>query len=185
VPPPEPEPLLDVDDIQGNVLAGFNKDHQLLLALAIRDLAAAKAWLGRLAPHVHSMAQVGAFNRLFSAERRRLGHDPDGLIATWANVAVSHGGLAKLTSQAQADGVPDDAFRDGLPARAASLGDMPAAEGEGITDRWVVGREGQVPDILLILASDDPAQLDRVALSYARAPATWPERPRWSGVSSA
>ena len=27
------EPLLDMDDIQGNILAGFNKDHQYLVAL--------------------------------------------------------------------------------------------------------------------------------------------------------
>jgi Dyp-type peroxidase family len=157
------EPLLEVDDIQGNILAGFNKDHQLLLALAIQDGAAAKAWLSRITPHISTLAEVGQFNGLFRAKRRRLGHDPLGLIATWANIALSRDGLAKLTSAADADGVPDQAFRDGLPARAGGLGDTAAVAGEGPSADWVVGGLGHVPDILLIVASDDPTQLDRMA----------------------
>jgi Dyp-type peroxidase family len=158
------EPLLEVDDIQGNVLAGFNKDHQLLLALTIHDLAAAKAWLGRIVPFIATLGEVGQFNRLFHAKRRRLGHDPIGLIATWANIAFSHDGLAKLTSPADADGVPDDAFRQGLPDRAGSLGDAPGAPGQEVSARWVVGALGHVPDIFLIVASDHPDQLERMVM---------------------
>jgi Dyp-type peroxidase family len=157
------EGLLDAHEIQGNILAGFNKDHQLLIALAIRDVAAAKAWLARLAPHISSLFEVWQFNRLFRAKRFRLGHDPTGLIATWINVAFSHGGITKLASATDADGVPDEAFRQGLPARAAALGDTSAAEGEPPSADWVVGSDGKVPDILLIIASDDEDQLQRVA----------------------
>jgi len=161
LPPAQDEGLLEVDDIQGNILGAFNKDHQLLVALAIHDVAAAKAWLSRVAPFISSVAEVAQFNRLFRARRRRLGHDPLGLIATWANIAFSHDGLAKLTSQADADGVPDDAFHQGLPDRAAILGDTAIGEGQPVSGHWVVGGAGRVPDILLIVASDDPAQLDR------------------------
>lgn len=162
--PPDPdEVLLDADDIQGNILTGFNKDHQLLIALSIRDVSAAKAWLARVAPHISSLREVLQFNNLFRARRRRLGHDPAGLVATWLNVAFGHGGIAKLTSASDADQVPDEAFRDGLPARAESLGDVPASPGAGISAGWVVGADGRIPDILLIVASDDPAQLRRVA----------------------
>ncbi len=157
------EGLLDVDDIQGNILAGFNKDHQLLIALSIREISAAKAWLARVAPYISSLSEVGQFNRLFRAKRRRLGHDPTGLIATWLSIAFSYGAVVKLTSSSDADSIPSEAFRQGLPARAASLGDVPAAEGEGVSDRWVVGADAHVPDILLIIASDDPTQLERVA----------------------
>ena len=155
------EGLLEVDDIQGNILGAFNKDFQQLVALAIRDVAAAKAWLSRVAPVISSVAEVAQFNQLFRARRKRMGHDPLGLIATWVNIAFSHDGLAKLTSQADADGVPDIAFRAGLPDRAASLGDMPASEGQPVSAGWVVGGAGHVPDILLIVASDDTTQLDR------------------------
>lgn len=37
------ENLFDIHDIQGNVLAGFNKDYQLLMAFRLRDLIAARA----------------------------------------------------------------------------------------------------------------------------------------------
>jgi Dyp-type peroxidase family len=158
---PQREPLLDIDDIQGNIIAGFSKDRQILIALRLRDPAAARAWIARIAPHISSMAEVAQFNTLFRARRRRLGHDPAGLIATWANVAFSHAGIAALTSQADADGVPDIAFQQGLPARAASLGDR--AQGEDPTEGWVVGGTGRVPDVLLIVASDDEGQLHHVA----------------------
>lgn len=161
-PPVQDEGLLEIDDIQGNILAGFNKDHQTLVALAIRDIAAAKTWLSRVAPHISSLAEVGHFNRLFRTRRQRLGHDPVGLIATWANIAFSRAGLAKVTSQADADRVPDDAFKQGLPDRAANLGDRPAVNGEPVSSHWVVGGTGNVPDILLIVASDDREQLERV-----------------------
>jgi Dyp-type peroxidase family len=157
------EGLLDVDDIQGNILTAFNKDHQLLIALSIRDVSAAKAWLSRLAPHISSLSEVWQFNRLFRAKRRRLGHDPAGLIATWVNIAFSYGGIAKLTSPTDANAIPSGPFKQGLPDRAASLGDVSAVEGEGVSDRWVVGADGHVPDILLIIGSDDTGELGRVS----------------------
>src|SRR3954463_7785906 len=149
------EVLLEAHDIQGNILTGFNKDRQLLIALRLRDLTAARAWLARIVPHIHSVADVGPFNTLFSAQRRRLGHDPIGLVATWANIAFSHAGLAALTSRADADGVPDEAFRVGLPERASGLGDQAPDGSDDPTKDWVIGGTDCVPDVLLIVASDD------------------------------
>src|SRR5262249_22104883 len=122
-PRPAREPLLDVHDIQGNILAGFNKDHQFLIALRLRDIPAARRWLRRIASQISSLAEVHLFNHLFRMRRARIGHDPAGLVATWANIAFSYPGLAALTSQADADGVPDAPFRAGLPAQAGALGD--------------------------------------------------------------
>jgi Dyp-type peroxidase family len=158
----EQEVLLESDEIQGNILAGFNKDHQTLIALGIGDLPAARAWLTRVAPHISSLSEVAQFNGLFKARRRRLGHDPVGLIATWVNIAFSYDGVAKLKSAAIAGQVPDDAFKDGLPKRAASLGDVPTGGATG-TAGWVMGGEGRVPDILLIVASDDSSEMALLA----------------------
>src|SRR6476646_2810608 len=92
------EPLLDVQDIQGNILAGFNKDQQRLLALVFRDLPAARRWLRRIASEISSLALVHEFNSLFRKARASRGSDPAGIIATWANIAFSYPGLVKLTS---------------------------------------------------------------------------------------
>jgi Dyp-type peroxidase family len=156
------EPLLDVADIQGNVLAGFNKDHQALVALRLRDITAARRWLRRLAPEISSTAEVYRFNELFSRMRARLGADPRGLAATWVNVAFSRDGLAALTTADEADAIPSGEarpFQAGLPARASLLGDTNAAGATDPTDDWVVGGTGRIPDVLLIVASDDPRYL--------------------------
>src|SRR5262245_57358869 len=92
------EPLLDVQDIQGNILVGFNKDHQLLVALNIRKPDDARRWLARIARHVSTMEEVAQFNALFRMQKKRLGHEPTGLVASWMNIAFSRGGIAKLTS---------------------------------------------------------------------------------------
>ena len=152
------EPLLEIDEIQGNILAGFSKDHQMLVALAIRDVAAARRWLRRIEGHVNSTAEVFQFNKLFKMQRARLHADPPGLVATWTNIAFSYGALQKLMSQAHADAVPDAPFRAGLPSRAAVLGDPADAAGDP-TSQWVVGKTGEEPDVLLIVAGDDPAKL--------------------------
>ena len=83
LPGPAAEELLEGHEIQGNVLAGFNKDHQVFLFLRIeRDgggpprpaaVAAVKAWLRALAPQISSLSEVHRFNELFRAMRARLG----------------------------------------------------------------------------------------------------------------
>jgi Dyp-type peroxidase family len=151
------EPLLEIHDIQGDILAGFNKDHQALVAIEIRDVGVARRWLARIAPSISSTAEVLQFNDLFRLQRAKLGTDPRGLVATWVNLALSHGGLATLTSQAHADSVPDMPFRQGLPDRAGFLGD--AGPAPDPTRDWVIGGTGRVPDLLLIVASDDPRKL--------------------------
>ena len=58
------EEVLDIRNIQGNILAGFNKDHQALLFLEITDAARAKRWLQFITP---SIAYDGRSARLQSA----------------------------------------------------------------------------------------------------------------------
>ena len=72
-PPVPNEPLLAIDNIQGNSVAGFNKDFQTLLLLKIVDVPNFKRWLKSLIPFIATAAEVLAFNRLFKAIRSRLG----------------------------------------------------------------------------------------------------------------
>ena len=153
------EPVLDIQEIQGNSLAGFNKDHQQLVVLRIQSVVAARSWLRRILPAINTLAEVGHFNATFRIQRVRLGRDPDGMIATWANIAFSYPALSLLTSKAEADGVPDSSFRDGLAARSSILGDPPPHGSTDPTAEWVVGKDATAPDVLLVVASDDPDQL--------------------------
>ena len=124
------EPLLDVHEIQGNILAGFNKDHQRLVGLRIRGVAEARKWLARILPHVSSLAEVYQFNALFRLRRSRLGRDPVCLVASWMNIAFSRDGLAQLTSDSDAAALPDAAFQIGLTKDRADLLGDPTPGGE-------------------------------------------------------
>jgi hypothetical protein len=56
-----------LDQIQGNILAGFNKDHQAFVFLSFGGAKAARRWLSGLADQVATTAEVKAFNELFKA----------------------------------------------------------------------------------------------------------------------
>src|SRR3954451_2422527 len=112
------EPVLDVDDIQGNILAGFRKDQQVLVAIQFRKLPSARKWLRRLWPEIASMSEVLRFNELYRVQRARLGRDPGGLVSTWVNVAFSYPAVKALAEEAAADRLPsgtDQPFQLGMP----------------------------------------------------------------------
>jgi Dyp-type peroxidase family len=158
-PPFAPEPLLDVDDIQGNILAGFNKDHQILLLLEINDVTSAKRWLAAIQGHIASTAEVLVFNRLRKAVKLRRDNAPSGFVATWVNIAFSHAGLTKLTTPAETAGF-SDAFTQGLGRRSGLIFDPTDPTQPGHPSRWEFGgTAATTPDVLLIFAGDDPAML--------------------------
>ena len=70
------EPVYDPEaarDVQGNIVPGFNKDHQHFLFLRFGKVAAARRWLRSLAPQLTTMEEVTGFRAEFRAERLRLG----------------------------------------------------------------------------------------------------------------
>src|SRR4051812_16052166 len=70
------EPVLNIDNIQGNILAGFNKDFQTLLFVRIENARKFKDSFRAVIPSISTTAEVLAFNRLFKAIRARLNSDP-------------------------------------------------------------------------------------------------------------
>jgi Dyp-type peroxidase family len=158
--PPLDEPVLSLDDIQGNVLPGFNKDFQILAFLNIEDVAPAKAWLRGAAVQVSTAREVLRFNRLFRGMRHRRGMEPAGLNAVWMNLAFTFPGIEKLVASAAE--FPEGAFRVGLPPRSAMLGDPQDSSTEGHPSHWVIGAEGHIPDILVIVAGDDAQQTEKL-----------------------
>jgi Dyp-type peroxidase family len=155
------EPMLCVDNIQGNILGGFMKDHQMLIFLKITDVPAFKKWLKTLTPFIATAGEVLAFNRLFKALRTRRG-ETNTVKATWNNIAFSFGALKQLA--VDADAFTDAAFRDGLASRSQSLGDPADAGAEGNPGNWFIGGPNEEADVVLIVASDDRDDLfDEVA----------------------
>jgi Dyp-type peroxidase family len=157
------EPVLDVADIQGDILAGFRKDHEQFAFLRITDRAAARRGLGRLVPRLSPLADVAAFNSLFRAMRRRRGEIRGTLSVTWAGVAFSASGLAALTSPEEVESFEDEPFKLGMAKRSSLLGDPTDASLAGHPDRWLFGGKATPVDAVLLVASDDADQVEQTA----------------------
>jgi Dyp-type peroxidase family len=132
---------LELDDIQGNVLAGFNTDIQILVGLTVVDNAgfpAAARWLATQAPAVSTVADVRGTRTLMKSAPA----DPG---TTWLCIAISQ----RLLGSARPDvTIRDEAFRGGMLKRGPSvLGDKTDSKG------WEVG--GKAPlDVLLIIGAN-------------------------------
>ena len=159
------EPVLEANDIQGNILAGFNKDFQHFLFFEIKDFELAKGWIHYIEPQISTLKEVASFNRLYQTTWKRQGSEPKGLIATWMNIAFSYSGLQKILSPEQlVDFNQDSAFVKGLKERSRQLGDPPDPKMEGNINNWVLGGAANNPDICLIIASDSQNQLKEMIL---------------------
>jgi len=172
------EPVLNIRNVQGNILGGFNKDFQTLLFLKITHADQFRVWLKELTPFVATSAEVLAFNRLFKEIRTRRG-DSRTVQSTWMNLALSATGLRKL-APGEAGKFTDQAFQEGVARRSAMLGDP--TEGEGSPDTWVVGSGDNEADVVLIFAADDlddlRAEVERIedSIYAARTPDGQPMR---------
>jgi Dyp-type peroxidase family len=175
--PPFEEPLLDIDEIQGNTLPGFMKPHMRLISLTFGDVAEARVFLASrdvtsLADAMHSRKKVRD-KRTLQPSLQRLGTVPDDVDDLWLNAALSYQGLMKLAGdsrsrKAEVELFDDEAFKLGLAARSAGLGDPVDKSAEGNPATWVVGGPGNEADVLLVLAADDPDRLQSAARHQCR-----------------
>jgi Dyp-type peroxidase family len=150
------EPLLDWHDIQGNILGGFNKDHQTLLGISFsEDQKSAKKFISAVAPRITDLEETMSFKVERKARLARGNATENAMVATWTSIAFSFGGLRVLTSDAAL--FKDFEFTQGLAKSSSRLGD-PA----GSTLTWKIGQEGQVPDALLLIASDLNSDREKV-----------------------
>jgi Dyp-type peroxidase family len=158
----EPEPVFnakDRDNIQGNIVPGFNKDHQHFLFFRLGAIDPAKTFLRKLAPLVSSMDDVLAFVRMHRSLRLRLGKREPGLKATWVNVALSHAAIEQLAGKESAASFGEQSFRQGLAERSTYLGDPADPALAGHRSRWLVGGPDNEADVIVIVASDDSNDL--------------------------
>jgi Dyp-type peroxidase family len=142
------EPVLKIDNIQGNILGEFGrKNHRALIFLKIERLNSFRGWLAANKHAVTSSAQA------IAAERAGDPKQP----CSWFNIAFSYNALCRLV--ADADTIADMPFREGLAKRSALLGDPLDPDSEGHPRNWVVGGPDNEADVVLIVADDDHRSL--------------------------
>jgi Dyp-type peroxidase family len=159
------EAALDLKEIQGNVVAGFNKDHASFLLLALPDDPdRARAWLAELVDQVATAEEVKQFNDLFRAIRRRRGQREGVVEAAWMNLAFTHAGLAKLGVRDAELGQFPEEFREGMRRRNETIGDV----GQNAPERWPNGLGARTIHALMIVAADSVEDLNREVLYFIR-----------------
>jgi Dyp-type peroxidase family len=157
------EPEVAVDEIQGNIVAGFNKDNQSLIFLEIQDTRVFKTWMQAIVPFIATTEEVLQFNRLFKMIRARRCVESRAVLSTWLNVAFSFRGLQKLDKE-DSNKFRDEAFRAGLAKRSLDpLSDPP--DGEGAAKNWLIGGTNNEADLVFIVASDS---LEEMGLAVRR-----------------
>jgi Dyp-type peroxidase family len=140
---------LDRNNIQGNIVPGFNKDHQAVVLVRFGSGAAGQQWLAALRPEIASAHEVEAFKTAFKSVKERRPPDPEhrdggslrALSATWINVALSFAGLRLLPGVGNAAHFSQTFRANQVPG--ADAGEVP----------------GEV-HALLIVAADHLADLD-------------------------
>jgi Dyp-type peroxidase family len=168
-PEPSPDqdrPLRSSQTIQGNVLAGFNKDHQVFLFLRFRDGESARRWLHELSHHIATTAQVTWFNDQFKEARKHGDAAAHDLKEWWLNVGFTYTGICALAPDASDDLKAFKAFCDGPARRAKYLGDV----NESAPERWVIGDD---VDALLTIAADDVDDLRAKVREHLVLAARW------------
>lgn len=166
------EPQLDVDEIQGDVLVGLQKDFQWFIGFAIADVPAFKAFLKTLAPRITTLRTV--LEREFTiALQKRACHKGHKEVFTFVgtNIAFTAAGLTELGVPG-VDQIQDAPFRAGLAAQAPGLNDP--VTGEGAPDNWLIGEPpGRLHGILLITGPTQKSVDDRLAQIDAMAGSSW------------
>jgi Dyp-type peroxidase family len=152
----------NLNRIQGNILEGFNKDYQSFLFLTFTDAGRGRAWLGTVVSEVASVDEVRDFNDLFKKLKGRRGGELGILKATWMNLAFTFGGLQALGVSMKDLALFPDAFRQGMKARAAAIGDV----GRSDPKNWIAPLQAGDIHAVMLVASDSQEDLGEHVLRY-------------------
>ncbi|MEU4442864.1 Dyp-type peroxidase [Actinosynnema sp. NPDC050801] len=153
-------PLRGSHEIQGNVLAAFNKDHQLFRFVRFTDDGLGRTWLAAMLGHLATTADVEDFNEVFSLGRTLFGGDPEGLRTTWANVSLTPEGLVGLSINPDATAQDLEAH---FPHTAEQAARANGDTGDSSPVHWLFGRAGRHVHAVVTVASDDPDRLAETA----------------------
>ena len=148
------EPTLALGEIQASILFSFAARPQLVEFLRVTDLDRFRRGLGRLAAGITTAGELAGGvrdeDRGGTARVRQAG-------GPWTNIALSHGLIARLASDAEK--FRDKPFRQGLAARSAELGDPSDPQTRGHASTWLVGGPECPADVVVILAASRRCEL--------------------------
>ncbi len=157
---PPIEPVLPLDDIQGIVVPGFLKQHHTLLGIATPKMKNGAEKFKRFVREFWSEVSTGSETLHDRRSRRVAKSEGKAHIAKKPLVAIgfTYTGLAKTTPGSSS--LPSEAFRQGLAARSAFLGDPTGPKDEGNPVHWKVGAPGSDLDELIVIAGDTRLLVD-------------------------
>lgn len=177
----ERETILEVDDIQGDPLAGFNTSNSIILLLDIKDAILTKKWLAeKVVPKITTARDVFKRHQHMNIHRehQKLGIKgqpySDHPEYSYLNISFSNDGLAILTSKEEVDEFyavgNSEAFALGMPKRSTLLGDPDVNTNQpGARDLWKFGGE-RTPHIMIQIQGDTmelcEALADEILSSY-------------------
>jgi Dyp-type peroxidase family len=162
------EQQLALDQIQGDILVGLQKEAEVFVGFAIADVVRFKRFLRGL--HLTTARDALQAQDKIDAFRKNGG---TGLLdIRGVNIAFSYDGLHKLGVKG-INQIKDAAFKQGLAKRSVSLGDPPT--GEASAPDWLVGNGVGELDGLLILTGRDNATVTAMLhdLDMAAGSGTW------------
>ena len=144
------EEQLDLNEIQGDIVVGLQKQVETFVGFAILDVARFKQFLKGL--HLTSARDAVVAERKIAAFQAGGGK---GLLdIRGINIAFSFDGLKKL-GVAQVDQIADPAFKQGLAARSPQLGDP--VSGNSAPANWLVGNGvGELDGLVIITGRGTP-----------------------------
>jgi Dyp-type peroxidase family len=146
-----------LDQVQGNVLTGFNKDHQLVLAIGFGAQPAGKTWLRVMADLVASHTEVATFNNLFKLVNDRR-HGERGVVeSVWTQLLLTASGLDAVGVAADQVAAVSAPLAQGMAPRADQLGDRQESDPSTWVDPF---GKGSIHAMLIIAADDQDDLLD-------------------------
>jgi deferrochelatase/peroxidase EfeB len=152
-----------MNDIQGLAVPGFLKPHQTLIGMAAQNtrlaLIGLKGFLREVAKEISAAEEALEDRRRH--RKAKLAGKSDASGKPLVGIAFTYSGLQKLTPGAAS--LPSEAFRQGLAARSAFLGDPSDPKAEGHPVNWMVGGPGNEVDALIIVAGNARGRVDVVS----------------------
>jgi deferrochelatase/peroxidase EfeB len=162
------EQQLELDQIQGDVLIGLQKDHEVFLGFHIAQIPPFKTFLKHLVSEITTGKKV--FERELQLQALKATGSKTRLTLIGVNIGFTFSGLQAL-GVLQLNKISDASFTAGLFARSASLGDPVA--GEGAPANWKLGKDISLHGLVIITGPDQPNVAAKVADLKSKAGAAW------------
>ena len=142
----------DTEEVQGDVVPGFHKDHRRFSFWIIDEPILAKRALGELSHRLATAEDVLRFNAVWKRlAHRRGGRGASPVAATWCNVAFSYSGLRRLGVTGFADNDAWHSFERGVESTAGPM----------------LGRQALPSDVVISIAGDRQDMVDEEAAYVA------------------